>query len=204
MKQTRILALLGVFLLCLALTACSQGKGSPASSAPVLSSSKTSLPQTPTEPTPDTASSPSSWPGPASSLPPDFDEIWAENPIEEALQEELDMVNNFDDIVLAYIHATERWARLIPIAFEDCLSVLPPEDQEAFRADQEKWKAELDEKLQYLEDNLDKMIEGHEAAARQACGLYEKRAYSLCKRKFCADGAMPSFEEAMKEPEAAG
>ena len=128
----------------------------------------------------------------------------SENPIEAALQEELDSANNFDDITWAYIHATERWARLIPIAFEDCLSLLSPEDQEAFQADQKKWKADLDEKLQYLEDNLDKMVEGNEAAAREACELYEERAYSLCKRKFCSDGVMPSFEEAMEEPEAAG
>lgn len=199
MKRTPVLAMLGAFLLCLALPACQTAEQPPASSVP------SSQAQAPAQSVPEEISSAaSSWPGPASSLPPDFDEIWAENPIEETLQEDLDLVNNFDDIVLAYVKATERWARLIPIAFEDCLSVLSPEDQEAFRADQEKWKAELDEKLQYLTDNLDKMIEGKEAAARRACGLYEERAYSLCKRKFCADGAMPSFEEAMKEPEAAG
>lgn len=199
MKRTPVLALLGVFLLCLALPACQTAEQPPASSAP------SSQAQAPAQSVPEEISSAaSSWPGPASSLPPDFDEIWAGNPIEEALQEDLDLVNNFDDIVLAYVKATERWARLIPIAFEDCLSVLSPEDQEAFRADQETWKAELDEKLQYLTDNLDKMIEGKESAARRACELYEERAYSLCKRKFCADGVMPSFEEAMKEPEAAG
>lgn len=199
MKRMRIPALLGAFLLCLALPACQTAEQPPASSAP-SSQARAPAPSVPEG----ISSAASSRPEPASSLPPDFDEIWAENPIEEALQEDLDLVNNFDDIVLAYMKATERWARLIPIAFEDCLAVLPPEDQEAFQADQEKWKAELDEKLAGLESSLDELIEGKEAAARRACGLYEERAYSLCKRKFCADGVMPSFEEAMKEPEAAG
>ena len=203
MKNRLMRTIFAAWGLCLLLAACQGTEQPPASSAPAVvpSSSEASLPQTPT---PDVTSAPSSWPDSTSSLPSNFDEVWAENPIEAALQEELDSANNFDDITWAYIHATERWARLIPIAFEDCLSLLSPEDQEALQTDQEKWKADLDEKLQYLEDNLDKMVEGNEAAAREACELYEERAYSLCKRKFCADGVMPSFEEAMEEPEAAG
>ena len=40
--------------------------------------------------------------------------------------------------------------------------------------------------------------------ARMLYDRYYDRAHALCKRKWDADGVMPSFEAAMEEPEAAG
>lgn len=203
MKHTRIFSLLTACVLCLSLTACQPQETD--SSETALISSVPSMPEAPAfSPTEVTSTSePVLTPTPPPSSQT-FEEIWKNNPIRTSLDEELDMAPSFSAIQQAYLTNMAYWQKLIEIAFNDCLTVLPESEQEQLKAEQAQWEQEMAEKSQTIFDDYPATDEGVMSATEVLANLFEEHARTLCEIKYNADGVMPSFEDAMKEFEPAG
>lgn len=201
MKSKRILSLLTACGLCLALAAC-QPEEAPASTSQPTASVPSAAEATPapagTPAPPSSAATPAVTPA----LTPGTDFSWLfanQNPIEDALREEVELANNQTDLLRADITAIERYTRLINIAYEDCLALLSPEEQEALREEQAQWEADTEAKIGELSSGVEDSDEWKHSAASEIYEIYWRRAHDLCKKKFDADGVMPSIEDAMEE-----
>lgn len=204
MKNRKILALLACGGICLALAACQTEVGEPMpSSAAALSSVVESAPE-PTE-GPASSAGVEASPAPTPALTPGTDFGWLfanANPIQDQFQEDVDMAASPSALLRVYGEAVERWKRLIAIAYEDCLAVLPEAEAEQLKTEQAQWEAGLEEEME--EFSASSVDADGLGMARMLYDRYYHRAYDLCKQKWDADGVMPSFEAAMEEPEAAG
>lgn len=205
MKNKKILALLACGGLCLALAACQpEGEGTmPSSAASVLPSVVEATPG-PTEGPASSAGAESS-PAPTPALTPGTDFSWLfanANPIQDQFQEDVDMAASPSALLRAYSDAVERWKRLIAVAYKDCLAVLPEEEAEQLKTEQAQWEAGLEEEMEEFSSSF--VDADGLGMASMLYDRYYDRARDLCKRKWDADGVMPSFEAAMEEPDAAG
>lgn len=199
MKSKRILSLLTACGLCLALAACQPEEAPPASSTLPAPSSAVEATPVPTDtPAPSSEATPAATPV----LTPGTDFSWLfanQNPIENALREEVELANNQTDLLRADITAIERYRRLIDIAYKDCLGVFSPEEQEALREEQAQWEADTEAKANELSSGVEDSDEWKHSVASEMYEIYWRRAHDLCKKKFDADGVMPSMEDAMEE-----
>lgn len=215
MKFTRMLSLLTACALCAcalcaSLSAC-QPEDVQSVSCPAVSSELAAPTPAPTDtPAPSEAAPTPGVDKPGVTTPvltpgTDFSWLFANaNPIEDALRAEMELADSQTAIVEADLTAIERYKRLISIAYEDCLTVLSPEDQEALKAEQAQWEADTEAKIEELTSGEEDSSEWKRSSASEIYAIYWSRAHNLCKRKFDADGVMPSFEDAMEEPDPVG
>lgn len=200
MNYKRIVSLLTACALCLSLAAC-QPEGSPPS-APQPTVPVSSAAEATPAPTDTPAPSPEATPAATPVLTPGTDFSWLfanANPIEKAFREELELANNQTDLLQADITAIERYRRLINIAYEECLALLSPEDQEALKAEQAQWETDTEAEIEELTDGAEDSDEWKRSAASDIYELYWRRAHDLCEKKFDLDGVMPPIEDAMEE-----
>lgn len=204
MKFSRIVSFLTACGLCLALGACQQPDDLqsvpwPAEPAPSSAAEATPAPT----PAPSATETPAPTPGPTPGT--GFDELFtSQNPIEDALQEELELADNYSALLEAYITAIERYRRLADLAYQQCQAVLPVEDKETLEARRTQWEAGIQAKREEVASAPGEPIEGYLPLAESFYGLYKNWARDLCWCKFDADGVMPSIADALEEPVPAG
>lgn len=193
MNKRMLTVLFVILLLCGILSACEKDPAEDWSSAAASEPAATSAP-TP-EPTPTSTPNPTPIPTPTPAPTPgeDYEELFAANPIDESLKEDLSVADSFQSIAGAYSAAKDNWKHVIYLAYADTLEALSGSDKSALEEEHKKWEDDL-------EPALEKIASDHEndpqeqgpivAIAMETYDYYRQYAHDICLRHYQATGEM--------------
>lgn len=132
-----------------------------------------------------------------------FEYEFSQNPIDKQYDEDYSLATSFSMMRQACGDASKRWQNMIDIAYHAAVDALPENEQHTVIESHDKWREELDSKLDEIRDNAGDDNEGILAAEKEIVLLYREHAKELCKIKYDADGTLPDFPSG-EELEAAG
>ncbi len=192
MKQKAgILAALALTLFCL-LPGCEKDPGESWSSSPQSEPTATSAPTPTPAPTPEASptAEPTAVPSPAGG----FEALFAENPVDKTLSEDLSTAASYSTIFAAYKNAIKNWEkvidRLYPASFHD----LGSEEAAQLEEEHTSWKASLDSELEKIEEAHSDDEDGWLAAAQEKVQHYRAHASLLCQAYYDHAGELPDLE----------
>ena len=197
MKRRWLLLVLCAALL-LGAAGCSQTGEESSSQISTPSSSAVESEPTP-NPTPSPTPSPSPSPTPepeSSALSGEFEEAFADNPIDQKLEEDLAAASSTGLVLQAYNQAASLWQQLIQTAYEQAGEVLSTDSYALVQQEQGDWEAGLDPELQNIraQHGEDEM-----SAAKDIVNYYKDRAKALCQAVYDATGQLPEFPSTSQE-----
>ncbi len=204
MKNTRFSAL---FLACvlMLLPALFSGCGEINEPASLSSSSSIAEPteNPPEEPSSQTESEiaasqrPEATEGPAQMA--DFEEVFAENPIDTKLSDDLSEASSSKAIFKAYETAGKYWKEMIPLAYNAAKEVVGEEDRVQLEQDQQTWKDTIDDIISAIQEENEDSSDGKITSARLIEERYRETAKTLCEIIFAETGKLPDFSPAMSD-----
>lgn len=204
MKNTRFSAL---FLACVLMLLPALFSGCGEINEPASLSSSSSIAE-PTENPPEEPSSqpeseiaasqrPEATDGPAQMA--DFEEVFAENPIDTKLSDDLSEASSSKAIFKAYETAGKCWKEMIPLAYNAAKEVVGEEDRVQLEQDQQTWKDTIDDIVSAIQEENEDSSDGKITSARLIEERYRETAKSLCEIIFAETGELPDFSPAMSD-----
>lgn len=204
MKNTRFSAL---FLACVLMLLPALFSGCGEINEPASLSSSSSIAE-PTENPPEEPSSqpeseiaasqrPEATDGPAQMA--DFEEVFAENPIDTKLSDDLSEASSSKAIFKAYETAGKYWKEMIPLAYNAAKEVVGEEDRVQLEQDQQTWKDTIDDIISAIQEENEDSSDGKITSARLIEERYRETAKTLCEIIFAETGELPDFSPAMSD-----
>lgn len=199
MKNTRLVTFLmagAILLLPITLSGC-EGQEQPAPSSS-STAEPTETPATePSQPESEPATSSEPEPTDAPDNAANFEEAFAENPIDAQLADALDAASSSSAILKAYEAAGKYWKAMIPIAYDAAKTAVSEEDRAQLEQDHQAWEDSIDEIIAEIQEKNGEGGDGKITAARLIQERYRETARSLCEIIFSETGELPDFAPAM-------
>lgn len=128
-----------------------------------------------------------------------FEEVFAENPIDSQLADALDTASSSSAILKAYETAGKYWRALVPIAYNAAKSAAAEEDQAQLEQDHKAWEDTIDDVITAIQEENIEGADGKITAARLIEEKYRETAKELCKIVYAGTGELPDFAPAMSD-----
>lgn len=173
---------------------CSQLEAAPEDSSSLAQPSSQVAQEATPSPSPTASPTPSPSPTPESSqvADQDFETAFADNPIDQKLQDDLDLATSTSKIQQAYNDAAKRWNTLITTAYEQAQTTLKGQDLETVTQDQQTWESGLDASLEEIRSaNSEDAL----TASEKVVDFYRQRAKEICQAIYTVTGQMPAFPD---------
>lgn len=202
MKNRKLTALLMSCALVMLPAALSGCEGQQVSSTPTSSVAEPT--QAPTEkptsgPESEVTASIEPEPTEAPAQAADFEEVFAENPIDTQLTDDLDIASSSSAILKAYENAGKRWRNMIPLAYDSAMEVLAEDDRTQLEQDQQTWEDTIDEIVAAIQEKNSEGSDGKITASRLIQERYRETVKALCEIYFDNTGELPDFTPVMSD-----
>lgn len=129
----------------------------------------------------------------------DFEEVFAENPIDTKLADDLSAASSSKAIFKAYETAGKYWKEMIPLAYNAAREVVGEEDRAQLEQDQQTWRDTIDDIVSAIQEENEDSSDGKITSARLIEERYRETAKSLCEIIFAETGELPDFSPAMSD-----
>ena len=204
MKNTRFSALFlaGVLMLLPALfSGCGEIKepAPPSSSSSIAEPSENPPEEPSSQPESEVTASQEPEPTEEPTQMADFEEVFAENPIDTKLADDLSAASSSKAIFKAYETAGKYWKEMIPLAYNAAKEVVGEEDRAQLEQDQQTWKDTIDDIVSAIQEENEDSSDGKITSARLIEERYRETAKSLCEIIFAETGELPDFSPAMSD-----
>ena len=199
MKNIRLVTFLmvvAIMLLPITLSGC-DGQEQPAPSSSSTAEPTETPTSEPSQPESEPAASSEPEPTDAPDNAANFEEAFAENPIDAQLADALDAASSSSTILKAYETAGKYWKAMIPIAYDAAKTAVSEENRAQLEQDQQTWEDTINGIVAEIQEKNSEGGEGKITAARLIQERYRETARSLCEIIFSETGELPDFASAM-------
>lgn len=129
----------------------------------------------------------------------DFEEIFAENPIDAKLADDLDGASSSRAILKAYETAWKYWKEMVSLSYDAAKAVVTEDDRAQLEQEQQTWENTIDEIVSSIQEETSGESDGKITAARLIQERYRETAKALCEIVFTETGELPDFSPAMSD-----
>lgn len=193
-KLTNIFYVIIIIIFPILLASCDENKNNWSS----LTESEPTATQIPTvEPTSPPIQTEEPVQTPETSDVSNFEQVFADNPIDAALKDDLDIASTTNAIIQAYNRSTDYWKLMIEIAYSESLKILSENERDAMQMEQQDWESVIDSEIADLLENVGDSSDEQINAAIMVRDKYRDRAKSICYMVFLNSNELPDFEKAI-------
>lgn len=127
----------------------------------------------------------------------DFEDVFAGNPIDTQLTDDLDIASSSSAILKAYENAGKRWRNMVPLAYDYAMEVSAEDDRAQLEQDQQTWEDTIDEIVAAIQEENSEGSDGKITASRLIQERYRETVKALCEIYFNNTGELPDFTPVM-------
>lgn len=200
MKNRKLTALLiscALVVLPAVLSGCEEQQVSLEPTSSVAEPTQAPTEEPPSEPESEVTVSTEPEPTEAPAQTSDFEEVFAENPIDVQLTDDLDIASSSSAILKAYENAGKRWRNMVPLAYDSAMEVLAEDDRTQLEQDQQTWEDTIDEIVAAIQEKNSEGSDGKITASRLIQERYRETVKALCEIYFDNTGELPDFTPVM-------
>lgn len=129
----------------------------------------------------------------------DFEEVFAANPIDDQLNNDLDFATSSSAILKAYESAGKRWKAMVSPAYASAKEVLPEDDRLQLEQEHQDWEDTIDDIIASIQEENSDSDDGKITSARLIQEKYKETVKGLCEIYFSSTGELPDFTAVMSD-----